>query len=35
MLKYYINLKEIFNLIISKYKNNIFNNPIYSSLFNI
>ena len=28
MLKSYINLKEMFNLIISKYNNNIFNNPI-------
>ena len=35
MLKSYINLKEMFNLIISKYNNNIFNNTIYRSLFNI
>ena len=35
MLKSYINLKEMFNLIISKYNNNIFNNTISSSLFNI
>lgn len=35
MLKSYINLKGMFNLIISKYNNNIFNNPISRSLFNI
>ncbi len=34
MLKSYINLKGMFNLIISKYNNNIFNNPISRSLFN-
>ena len=34
MLKSYINLKEMFNLIIRKYNNNILNNPISRSLFN-